>query len=117
MPLILKPMSEIKRKLELTPNGKVQRFLQSTCYKRMDKYVPLRDTGNLRTVVDLSNPQYIVYEMPYAVYQYRGVRKDGTHVVRKYTTPGTGPYWDKRMISAEKNDLLKELQSFIERGG
>ena len=82
----------------------------------MDKYVPMRD-GNLRTIVDLSNPQYIVYEMPYAKYQYYGMREDGTHVVKNYTTPGTGPYWDKRMVSAEMQDILEEVQDFIKRGG
>ena len=117
MPVKLKPTSEIKTRLGLNPNGKVQRFFQNTCYKHMDKYVPLGDTGNLRTIVDLSNPQYIVYESPYAEYQYYGVRKDGTRVVKNYTTPGTGPYWDKRMVSAEMQDILKEVQDFIKRGG
>lgn len=28
--------------------------------------------------------------VPYAAYQERGMRADGTHVVRNYTTPGTG---------------------------
>lgn len=27
--------------------------------------------------------------VPYAAYQERGMRRDGTHVVRHYTTPGT----------------------------
>ena len=29
---------------------------------------------------------------------------------------GTGPYWDKRMVSAEINDVVKEVQAFIDRG-
>lgn len=29
---------------------------------------------------------------------------------------GTGPYWDKRMVSAEMNDVVKEVQAFIDRG-
>ena len=29
---------------------------------------------------------------------------------------GTGPYWDKRMVSAEINDIIKECQEYIKRG-
>ena len=30
---------------------------------------------------------------------------------------GTVPYWDKRMVSAEMNDVVKEVQAFIDKGG
>ena len=114
MPVKIKPTSEIKARLGLEPNGRVQKFFQNTCYKHMDKYVPM-DNGDLRTVVDLINPEYIIYEMPYARYQYYGVREDGSHKVVNYTTAGTGPYWDKRMVSAEMQDIVKEVQDYIRR--
>lgn len=112
MSVIMKPTSAIKAQLGINPNGRVQKFFQNTCYKHMDKYVPM-DKGDLRTTVDLSNPNYIIYEMPYARYQYYGVREDGTHKVQNYTTPGTGPYWDKRMWSAEGQDIIKEVQKYV----
>lgn len=112
MPVNLQPTSVIKARLGIEPNGRVQKFFQETCYKRMDKYVP-KDNGDLRTNVDLSNPEYIVYESPYARYQYYGVREDGTHKVQHYTTPGTGPFWDNRMVSAEMQDVVKEVQQYI----
>lgn len=31
-----------------------------------------------------------VFDTPYAAYQERGYRRDGSRVVRNYTTPGTG---------------------------
>lgn len=31
--------------------------------------------------------------IPYAMYQERGMRADGTHVVRHYTTPGTQAHY------------------------
>lgn len=111
MPVEIKPTSEIKARLGLEPNGKVQKFFTNTCYKKMDKYVP-KDNGDLRTNVDIQ-PDSITYEMPYARYQYYGVREDGTHQVQNYTTPGTGPYWDKRMVSAEMQDIEKEVQNYI----
>ena len=112
MPVKLQPTSVIKARLGIDVNGKVQKFFQETCYKHMDKYVP-QDNGDLRTNVDLSNPEYIVYESPYARYQYYGVREDGTHKVQHYTTPGTGPFWDNRMVSAEMQDVVKEVQQYI----
>lgn len=115
MPVTVKPTSVIKARLGIEPNGRVQKFFTNTCYKRMDKYVP-KDEGNLRTIVDIL-PSEIIYEMPYARYQYYGVREDGSHKVQNYTTPGTGTYWDKRMVSAEMQDVVKEVQNYINRGG
>jgi len=111
MPVKLKPTSVIKARLGVDPNGRVQKFFTNTCYKHMDKYVP-KDEGNLRTIVDIQS-NTITYEMPYAKYQYYGMREDGTHVVRNYTTPGTGPYWDRRMVSAEMQDVVNEVQNYI----
>ena len=111
----IKPTSVIKARLGIDPNGKVQKFFTNTCYKHMDKYVPM-DRGNLRTIVDISD-NYIIYESPYAGYQYYGQRQDGTHQVKNYTTPGTGPYWDKRMVSAEMQDIVKEVQDYVGYGG
>lgn len=111
MPVKIKPTSQIKARLGIEPNGRVQKFFTNTCYKHMDKYVP-KDEGNLRTIVDIEDNS-ITYESPYARYQYYGVREDGTHKVKNYTTPGTGPYWDKRMVSAEMQDVVKEVQDYI----
>ena len=111
MPVKLKPTSQIKARLGVEPNGRVQKFFTNTCYKHMDKYVSMRD-GNLRTVVDIQSDS-ITYESPYAKYQYYGMREDGSRPVSNYTTPSTGPYWDKRMVSAEMQDVVKEVQDYI----
>ena len=111
MPIKLKPTSQIKTRLGIEPNGRVQKFFTNTCYKHMDKYVPKRD-NNLRTIVDIRSDS-ITYESPYAGYQYYGMRKDGSRVVKNYTTAGTGPYWDKRMVSAEMQDVVKEVQDYV----
>lgn len=115
MPVRINSLNKIKKRLKIDDNGPAQKFLTETCYKHMDKYVPMKE-GNLRTIVDLDK-NTITYESPYASYQYYGKRKDKTHVVKKYTTPGTGPKWDKRMLSAEKKDVIKEVQNFIKNGG
>lgn len=109
MPVQIQPASVIKAQLGLEPNGRVQKFLTNTCYKHMDKYVP-RDKGDLRTNVSLQ-PDSITYESPYANYQYKGVSKSGKPL--NYKTPGTGDYWDKRMVSAEMQDVVREVQKFV----
>ena len=113
MPVSLKPVSEIKAHLGLEPDGKVQKFFTQSCYNHMDKYVP-QDKGNLRTIVDIQ-PTYITYESPYASYQYYGEREDGSHKINpdNYTTPGTGPYWDKQMVSAEIDDVVEEVRKYV----
>lgn len=108
MPVKLKPTSQIKARLGIEPNGRVQKFFTNTCYRYMDKYVPM-DNGDLRTIVDIEADS-ITYEVPYAHAQYVGFTKGP---VRNYTTPGTGPYWDRRMVSAEMQDVISEVQDYI----
>lgn len=139
MPVKMQPTSEIKARLGITPSGRVQKKFQSLCYRYMDKYVP-RYEGNLRKNVDLSNPTEIVYNSPYAHYQYegklyvmdngkgsyyspkygfwsdKGMPKHDSGKPLTYHTGGTGDHWDKRMVSAEMGDLVKDLQAYIDRG-
>lgn len=117
MKVDFKPTSEILIDLGFGPDGPTQKFMQERAYQYMDKYVPMRE-GHLRYEnIDMSDPRYIIYDQPYAHYQYIGMRRDGTHVVRNYTTAGTGPYWDQQMMSAEGKDLIKDIQDFINSGG
>ena len=125
----MKPVSTIKARLGVNPSGVVQRQLVHTCAIHMDKYVPNRD-GDLATSVE-EGPNYIKYNTPYAHYMYEGIlyvdpetgsswAREGTTKVptnRKltYHTPGTGPYWNKRMVSVEMNLVEKEVEDFIRR--
>lgn len=113
MQVKMKPTSVIKANLGIEPNGRVQKFFTNTCYRYMDKYVP-KDTGILRENVTI-NSNSITYEQPYAHAQYVGEVNGGTVV--NYTTPGTGPYWDERMKSADMQNVVAEVQDFIDRGG
>lgn len=118
MPVKIKPISVIKVRLGIDPDGRVQKFLTNTCYKHMDKYVPM-DEGNLSTIVDIQ-PKSITYEMPYARYQYKGMREDGTHIINEANRnrtlhPLATSYWDKKMVSAEMQDVVKEVQDYIGR--
>ena len=109
----IKPTSVIKANLGIEPNGKVQKFFTNTCYRYMDKYVP-KDNGLLREIVTIDSNS-ITYEQEYAHAQYIGEVNGGK--VTNYTTPGTGPYWDKRMVSAEIQDVIAEVQNYVNKGG
>ena len=115
MPVKLQPTENIKAHLRIEKNGRVQRFFTNTCYKYMTRYVP-KDEGILRTTVSIK-ADTITYQSPYASYQYYGVREDGSHKVVNYTTAGTGPYWDKKMWSIHGDDIIKQTQDQVRRGG
>lgn len=112
MPLKIKPVSTIKANLGIEPNGRVQKYFTKRCADYMDKYVPM-DQGDLRTNIDIKSDS-ITYESPYAHAQYVGFTKGP---VKNYTTAGTGPYWDRRMWSVHKKDIIDEVQNYVNRGG
>lgn len=131
----MKPISKIKANLGINLNGRVAKFFTDTCYNHMSKYVP-KETGVLRTNVD-KGADYITYKSPHARYHYRGkkmVMENGksayyssdygfwsakgkpkilTNEDLVYHTAGTGPYWDKRMVSAEMQEVTKEVQEYV----
>lgn len=113
MSVKMQPTSVIKARLGLEPNGRVQKFFTNACYRYMDKYVP-KDTGMLRETVTLT-ADTITYEQPYAHAQYLGIVHGSP--VQNYTTPGTGPYWDERMKSADLENVIKETQDYFNKGG
>ena len=64
-----------------------------------DKYVPKKN-GTLRQSGFVSSDgQSVIWNTPYAHYQYMGVSKLGK-TGWTYTTPGTGPKWGEKV----KND-------------
>lgn len=145
MKIELKRVEEIKEDMGIEKNGPVQKFFQNTAYKRMDKYVPYREGGLAYNQVDLSNPEYIVYNSPYASYMYNGIvyvmengksayyspsygfwsepgkKKKPSDRTFNYKTsaghPYAGAHWDNRMWSAEGQELVKDVQNFIDKGG
>ena len=116
MPVYIKPISVIETDLGIQENGPAHSFLTHTCRIHMDKFVPYSgDTGHVHlreNVVETKDS--VIYESPYAHAQYVGYT---TGPVVNYTTAGTGPYWDKLMVSAEMPQVEKELQDYINLHG
>lgn len=61
-----------------------------------------------KTVVPETYTGTIIWKVPYASYQERGMRADGTHVVKNYTTPGTGKDFAKNAVK----ETLKQVEKF-----
>lgn len=58
-------------------------------------------TGDLRGQVYKTTTEYtgtITWTVPYAAYQERGMRKDGSHVVKHYSKPNTNKHFAKRAV-------------------
>ena len=129
----LKPISEIKVRLGINPDGETQAFLTNTCYRHMDKYVP-KNNEVLRRNASLTK-KTITYKSPYAHYMYIGktmgpnipIKDESGNIVRWFSPKGMpkqytgsnlhyrtgGAYWDKKMVSAEIDDVCKEVEDYI----
>lgn len=129
--MILKPSSTIKARLGIEPNGRVQKYLSATCHRHNSKYVPGGTKGSVNRNSYVMNDGY-VYNGPYAHYLYvgklyidpktkssyarKGITKVPTDKNLKYHTPGTGSHWEKKMWTVEKDQILKEVQNYVDRG-
>lgn len=115
MAVELKPTSIIEERLGINPDGRVQKEFTSKCAEHMDKYVPFRK-GILSDYKIIDN--FVVYNQKYASYQYYGQRKDKTHVINpdnrdRSKHPLATSYWDKKMVSAEMDDIINEIKDTI----
>lgn len=72
---------------------------------------PMAKTVQLRgrtTVTPIDNHVVLEWDVPYAQYQERGMRWDGTHVVKHYTEPGTGAHFAENAV--KKVFKIKNIQ-------
>ena len=122
----MKPVGAILARLGIDKNGRVQRFLTETVNRRITRYMPFR-TGVLATKLKfVSSPTEITVNGPYARYQYYGKvmvgrpPKQVTDIDLNYDKtkhPNAGPFWDRRMMAAEKDVIVREVQAYVKRGG
>lgn len=93
--------NKIVNKFNMQKGGSAQLFLSNECFRRMEKYVPW-ETGNLATTVTV-RPGSVTYEQPYAHKQYTTNKGKGIR----------GKYWDKKMVNAEREQLVKDVQNYV----
>ena len=92
---------KIVNKFNMQKGGSAQLFLSNECFRRMEKYVPW-ETGNLATTVTV-RPGSVTYEQEYAHIQYTKNKGKGLR----------GKYWDKKMLSAEKQLLVNDVTKYV----
>ena len=90
-------------KYGMQENGDTQLFLANTCFRRMHKYVPW-ETGTLASHATV-RPGSVTYEEQYAYKQYTTNKGKGIR----------GKYWDKKMVSAEKELIVKEVETYAKK--
>lgn len=95
-------------------------FLRMICDNVVQISTPKtpRDLGNLsrdvlRQVSGLHGS--IEWRKVYASYQERGKRADGSRVVKRYTTPGTGPHFAENAVrrAVENTNAVAKLANLI----
>lgn len=74
----------------------------------------LKDIGRIEKTGD--GERTLVWDNVYAGYQWYGARADGTHVVKNYTTGGTGKAWVDEAKSRNKGSWDKVAQNGFTEG-
>ena len=109
MPVKMAPTSVIKVHLGLERNGRIENYAVKRVADYMDKYVHY-DEGDLADYRIEGNK--IIYQQPYAKYQYYGISKSGKPLnYSKAKHELATSYWDRAMISANMSDIVDEIQS------
>ena len=142
MKLNMKPTSIIETQLGIQKGGPAHAYFTELCMKAMDKYVPVSDASGTHLADSVRNTvDEIIYPGPYAHYMYVGkvmgpnipVFDKNGNIVRwwskapKYYTEADIVYndsahqlatkeWDKVMWTAEKEDIEKQVQDYVNRG-
>lgn len=136
----LKPISAIEARIGIQPNGPAQKYFTNSCYKYMSSFIPGGANSHLNQNVFIQ-PDNITYLSPDSHYHYigklyvdpkykkgafyspnygfwsrPGITKMATMKDLEYHIPGTGSHWDKRMWTSKGNDVIEELQKYVDRG-
>lgn len=92
------------------------RMMMEDIHNYSTQITPYKE-GALRTSVTKQMPQPLVgimtWNVPYAQYQERGMRADGTHIVRNYTTPGTHAHF----VEESLDKVVQRIPQYLRMGG
>ena len=107
-------VDKILAKRGLGPSNEAERALAVTVKDLMDPYTPFRG-GTLKNdaqVIVESDGVYIVYDQPYAHYQYEGVSHSGKPL-KYHDAPTRGKHWDKRMMADKGDEVTKWFADYV----
>lgn len=130
------PVQKILAKHDLEKGGAVQRYIDSEVIRQCEPYVPF-DSGALNASASLNThigSGFVIYNTPYAHYQYYGVvygpnipvKGEGGQIEGWFSKPGSkktptgkklqyskevhhlaGSHWFERMAADHKDDILE----------
>ena len=139
----LDKVSDILKRHGLQDGGPVQKYFTSRILAYVDPYVPMQ-TGMLKNNVSIGiNGDCIIYNKPYSKYHWFGLKMvDPKYEIgafhndltgRFWSRPGIpkkltnepmeykngplrGPKWVNRMWADKSDDIMGEMQAYVDRG-
>lgn len=139
----MKPINTILTRLGVDKTGDVQMQLTRIVNKRITRYMPYRTGALSGKLKYIKSPTEIEVMAPYARYQYygkvmvnsetgkgpaymegigyrhrKGAKLKATDRDLEYDTsknPQAGPYWDKRLMAAERAVIAQDVQAYVNR--
>lgn len=91
------------------------RLMLEDIHRKSVSITPLKE-GSLRAMVAkqmMGKTGIIEWRAPYAAYQERGMRADGSHKVQHYTTAGTHAHYAEESVQA----VMDNLSEYITKAG
>ena len=141
----MKPIATILTRLGVNKTGDVQMQVTRIINKRITRYMSYRSGALATKLKHIKSPTEIEVIAPYSRHQYYGKvmvnSKTGKgpalipgvgYRYRKGTTlkatdrdlkydrtkhPDAGPFWDRRMMAAEKGAIVSDIQAYVRRKG
>ena len=117
------PVSKILSSRGLGSDNGARKFLASEVKRFCDPYVPMQQGILKNTAVISGDGSQLIYNQPYAHYQYYGEVMAG-RAPKHYTGDSLtyhgamrGKEWDKRMMADKSKDLERSIELFIKRRG
>ncbi len=112
MPVIIQHNEEYIRQLTTQRISLANRLIIEDIHRTSLHNTPMLSSQLRRnvtkTVVQETYTGTIIWRQCYAAYQERGMRADGSHVVKNYTTSGTGKDFAKNAVK----ETLKQVEKF-----
>lgn len=115
-------VDEILSKRGMGMRHELAKVIGNEVKRLSDPYVPMQQgtLKNTAKVVDSNTGVAILYNQPYAHYQYYGEVMAGRapkHYTGKdidyHNAPMRGKEWDKRMMADRKDDVIKTVAKFV----
>lgn len=142
----MKPVKHIMARLGIDARGDVQKFHTANVLRRIQKYMPYRTGATIHLMMAQSpvHDPLVRVTVPYARMLYygkvmvdpvtgavgfltengwrsrRGVPKvvsDRDIQYDKTKNPRAGPFWDRRLVASEGNQMSAELYAYVRRRG